>query len=180
MNFRVSILIGLCLYGLASIAYAEAEAVFVISGGEAEIENNGYSGTDTAVKIGSGFRVTDTSGIEIYWAKYGEPEKTVNISGLGNRDVSAAIFSLAFQYVRYIPVGNSFDLLGRIGLAFWKSDMKISSVGTFDDDGIDLIVGVGAQTDLSRDWSLRAEWEYSEFEDFKVSFLSVGFAHYFD
>lgn len=180
MKIRTSVLIGLCLFGLTSIAYADAEAVFVISGGEAEIDKNGFGGSDTAFKIGSGFKVTDTSGIEIYWAKYGKPVKTVNIAGIGNTEVTTEIFSLAFEYVRYIPVADSFDLLGRVGFAFWKSDVKIPGAGTFDDDGIDLIVGVGANMDISEDWSLRAEWEYSELHNFQVSFISVGFAHYFE
>jgi len=180
MKFCSSVLIGLCLFGLTSVVHAEAEAVFVFSGGEADIDKNGIGGTDTALKIGSGFKVTDTSGIEIYWAKYGKPEKTVNISGLGNTDVTTEIFSLAFEYVRYIPVADSFDLLGRFGLAFWKSEVGITGAGTFSDNGIDLSVGVGASVDISQDWSFRVEWEYSQLRNFDVSFLSAGFAHYFE
>ena len=180
MKFRTSLLTGLCLLGLTSIVHAEAEAVFVFSGGEAEIDKNGFGGSDTAFKIGSGFKVTDTSGIEIYWAKYGKPTRTVNISALGNTEVTTELFSLAFEYVRYIPVADSFDLLGRAGFAFWKSDVSIPGAGTFDDDGVGMVVGVGANVDISEDWALRAEWEYSELSNFQVNFVSVGFAHFFE
>lgn len=168
------------MFAFASLAFAEAEAVFLISGGEADIEKDAFGGTDTAFKIGSGFRVTDSSGIEIYWAKYGEPEKTVNIAGLGDRETSTELFSLSFQYAHFFQLAGPVDLLGRFGLAFWKSEVGIAGVGKFDDDGIGFAAGVGAQVFLVEDWALRAEWEYSQLHNFNVNFISVGFAHYFE
>ena len=182
MNFRSYLLfmLGLYLFGPTSIAHAEAEAVFLISGGEVDIEKDAIGGNDTAVKVGSGFKATKNSGIEIYWAKYGEAVKTVNFAGLGDREVSTEMFSLAFQYVHFFPVSDSVDLLGRFGLAFWKSEVGIAGVGKYGDDGVDPIVGVGAQMYLLEDWPLRVEWEYSQLDNFNVTFVSVGFAHYFE
>lgn len=180
MSYRLSLLLGLCLFAFSASAFAEAEAVFLISGGEADVEKDAFGGTDTGFKIGSGFKVTESSGIEIYWAKYGEAEKTVNIAGLGSRDTSTEIFSLAFQYAHFFPVADSFDLLGRFGLAFWKSEVGIAGSGRFGDDGIGLVGGVGVQVNLVEDWALRVEWEYSQLHNFNVNFMSVGFAHYFE
>jgi len=180
MKYRSSYLMGIILLVTASIAHAEAVAVFTASGGEVEIKNGAIGGSDNAIKVGSGFKVNDSSGIEIYWATYGEPEKTVNFAGLGNREVSTQIFNLAFQYVHYFPVGGSFDILARFGLAFWKSEVDIAGSGRYRDDGIDLIAGIGAEMPLSDAWGVRLEWEYSELHNFDVSLLSVGISHYFE
>jgi opacity protein-like surface antigen len=180
MSFRLSFLLGPCLFAFATTALAEAEAVFLISGGEADIEKDAFGGTDTGFKIGSGFKVTENSGIEIYWAKYGKPKKTVNIPVLGATETSTELYSLAFQYAHFFPLTDSVDLLGRFGMAFWKSEVGIAGAGKFDDDGIGLAIGIGAQIYLVEDWALRTEWEYSELDNFNVNFISVGFAHYFE
>ena len=180
MNFRVICLLGGLLGTFSSQVFAEAEGVFFFGAGEAEVEKNQFAGSDTAYKVGTGFRVTDTSGIEIYWSKYGAPEDTLTFPGIGNRNVIVELHSVAFQYVRYIPVAGSVDILGRIGLAAWVSEYDIDNTATFDDDGIDWIIGAGAQAEVMEDWALRVEWEYTELRHFEVSFLSVGLAHYFD
>lgn len=180
MNRRTLYLLGIMLVTFSSQAIAEAEGVFLFGGGEANVERYAFSGSDTAIKIGTGFRVTETSGIEIYWAKYGETEDRLTFSGIGTRDVLVNLHSVAFQYVRYIPLGGSIDILGRIGLAAWVSEYDIDNVATFDDDGVDWIIGAGAQGEFIEDWALRVEWEYTELRNFKVSLLSVSLAHYFD
>ena len=180
MKFQRLFLLVLCLSGFVSVAHADAEAAFLLSGGEVEIDKNGIGGTDTAFKLGSGFKVTPSSGIEIYWAKYGEPEKSVNFPGIGNRDTSTEISSLAFQYVHFFPIGGSVNLLARFGMALWKSEVSIAGSGKFEDDGVDLAAGAGAEVFIAEDWALRAEWEYSELHNFETTFASVGLAYYFE
>lgn len=164
----------------SSAAYAEAEAVFLLSGGESTFERGSFSGTGTTLKIGSGFRVTESSGIEIFWSNYGEMKDTVNLPGLGNSEMIAEANSLAFQYAHFFPMADSFDLLARLGFAFWKSEIGVAGSTKFNDDGINLILGVGAEVKVLEDWSLRVEWEYTEFRNYEVSFLSAGIAHYFE
>lgn len=180
MKFCRLILLGFCLSGFTSVALAEAEAVFLFSGGEVEIDKNGIGGTDTAYKLGSGIKVTASSGIEIYWARYGEPEKTVNFPGIGDRETATELSSLAFQYVHFFPLTGSISLLGRFGMALWKSEVSIAGSGKFEDDGVDLIAGAGAEVFLTEDWALRAEWEYSELHNFETTFVSMGLAYYFE
>lgn len=180
MKTPVLFLLAMLMFGFSTFALAEAEGVFLFSSGEAEVEKDAFSGSDTAIKIGSGFRVTESSGIEIYWAKYGEPEKPVTFPGLGTIDVEVEVHSLAFQYVHFFPVAGSVDVLARFGLAFWKSEFDIHNTGTFNDDGIGAVGGLGAEVGLIEDWALRLEWEYSVLDNFEVSFASVGIAHYFE
>ena len=180
MGTRVFVVALLLTSVFSTTAHAEAEAVFLLSGGESTFERGSFSGTDTALKIGSGFRVTENSGIEIYWASYSEMKDTANVSGLGNREIIAKANSLAFQYIHFFPVTNAFDLLARGGIDFWKSEIGIAGSGNFNDDGISLVLGVGAEVDLIEDWSLRVEWEYTEFRNYEVSFLSAGIAYYFE
>ncbi|WP_455218957.1 outer membrane beta-barrel protein [Kaarinaea lacus] len=180
MNRRSIFLLGVLLIAFSSQAFAEAEAVFFVGAGEADVEKDVFNGTDTAIKIGTGFRVTESSGVEIYWTKYGKPEDERNVPSVGNRNVVVQLHSVSFQYVRFFPLANSIELLGRIGLSAWVSEYDIDNYRTFDDDGIDWIVGAGAQIEVIEDWPLRMEWEYTELHNFKVSFLSVGIAHYFD
>ena len=180
MKAPVLYLISMLLFGFSTFALAEAKGVFLLSGGEAEVEKDAFSGSDTSLKIGSGFRVNENSGIEIYWATYGAPEDVVTFPGLGSLDVEVKVHSLAFQYVHFVPVAGSVDLLARLGFAFWKSEFDIHNTGTFNDDGIGVVAGLGAEVDLIKDWALRLEFEYSVLDNFEVGFASVGVAHYFD
>lgn len=180
MNYRLSLLPVLCFMVFSSTVFAEAEGIFTLSTGDAEIEKEVFGGTDTSFKIGSGFRVTDSSGIEIYWANYGEPEKTVNVPTLGNVETSTELYTLAFQYVHFFPVADSIDVLARFGLGFWKSEISVPGAGKFNDDGLGLSGGAGVEARLIENWALRVEWEYSALNNFEVNFLSAGFAHYFE
>lgn len=180
MNFRVLFFLGGMLATFSSQTFAEAEGVLFFAAGEADVEKYEFSGTDTAIKLGTGFRVTETSGIEIYWTRYGEPEDQLAVPGFGNRDVTINLHSVAFQYVRYVPLAGSVDMLARVGLAAWVSEFDVDNVATYDDNGIDWIVGAGIQARVLEGWALRVEWEYTELRHFEVNLLSMGLAHYFD
>lgn len=175
-------LLGILLFIVSNFAFAEAKGVFLLSGGEADVEKekDAFSGSDTAFKIGSGFRVTESSAIEIYYANYGASEDTVNFPGLGNKNVEVEVYSLAFQYVHFLPVANSVDILARLGVAFWKSEFDIHQTGLFNDSGIGAVGGLGTEIDVLDNLAVRVEWEYSLLHNFEVNYLSFGISHYFD
>ena len=182
MKAIVVYLLGMFLFGFSSFAFAEAKGVFFLSAGDAEVEreNNGFSGNDTAFKIGSGFRVTESAGIELFYANYGAPGDTLSFPTLGARKVEVEVYSLAFQYVHFLPVASTLDLYARLGFAFWKSELAVLDAGLFNDDGIGVIGGLGAEIDVMKSLAVRLEWEYSVLDDYDVNFISVGIAHYFD
>lgn len=179
MGSRILLLIFLLFIGHLSVAAAESRAVVFASGGETTAKWADFNGNDTAFKVGSGFKVTENSGIEIYWVAYGEATDSVDL-GFGQTDIRAEAHSIAFQYLHYIPLAGSFDVFAKIGMAFWKTEYDVVGSSKVKDDGYDLIVGAGLDFEVVQDWALRAEWEYSEFDDIEVSLVSAGFAHYFD
>lgn len=91
------------------------------------------------------------------------------------------IYGMSMQFIGRLPLGTSVSLLGKVGLFWWTVSNCYYGYYYYDcyggvyDDGSDLTYGVGMQFDLSRNLSLRAEYE--EFVDVSrsdVSLLSLG------
>ena len=180
MNIRTFCLLIILFFSFSSVASADAEGVALFSVGNAVTEKDAFSGEDNGFKVGSGFRVTESSGIELYWSRYGEPQDTVSFPALGAPGVTVDISSLTFQYVHFFPLAGSLDVLVRIGAAFWSSEFDVKDINTFTDDGIGTVGGLGAELKITEGLALRVEWERSILGNFTVDFASVGIASYFE
>ena len=80
---------------------------------------------------------------------------------------------IQFAGVGIIPVNPQFDVFGKLGFFMW--DVSASGPGgTADDDGTDLMFGVGAAWKFSPQLAARAEWERFDLDGDDVDFLSIG------
>lgn len=121
------------------------------------------SDDDTAYKFFGGYRWTENFGIEGGYRNFGE-------AGNGPFSVETDGFDVAG--VGFLPVGPV-DLFAKGGALFWDTD---GSGGLPDDDGTDLMYGVGGQLNLGRLF-LRLESEWFEMdlpEDTQMISGSVG------
>jgi opacity protein-like surface antigen len=94
-------------------------------------------------------------------------------------EASTSISAFVLQGVGSYPLNDEFDVLGRVGFAKWSSEAQaripeVQFKQSDDDDGFDLIYGLGAAYKFSPQMSVRVEWERSEFDDLKVNMYSAG------
>jgi len=133
---------------------------------QVEVEDIGDVDLDddsTAFKVFGGYRATENFAIEGGYRSFGEAEAgpfTIETDGL---DVAG---------VGLLPLGPV-DLFAKGGAIFWETD---GGGGFPDDDGTDLMYGVGGQVNLGS-LLLRLESEWFEFdlpEDTQMISASVG------
>ena len=104
--------------------------------------------TGTAYKMFGGNKITDNFGWELGWIDFGDYNiyLTDGIDYI-NQDVTGTAFFLAA--VGYLPLSESVDLLGKVGLHRWdvdfKSDSSLGFIPDESDSGTDFMFGIGLQ-----------------------------------
>lgn len=84
-------------------------------------------------------------------------------------------YGLAFDVMVILPVADNFEFFAKAGLFSWTVETPFA-----DDDGTDLMYGLGAQFNVNRNIGLRIEYE--EFTDVSggdVSLISAGVSYHF-
>lgn len=124
---------------------------------------------DIAWQVFGGRQITDKLSIELGYLNLGETSTSVQIGNVSNVSAARETDGVTLALLGSYPISDSFQLLGRVGLYWWESDLTITSnsFGTqsqqrHSDDGTDLLVGVG----LGYNWdNLGARLEYQRLED---------------
>jgi len=124
--------------------------------------------SDIGLKLFGGYRINQNFAAEVGFIDLGE----VTVSGPGGSG-SVESDGIQFAGVGIIPVNPQFDVFGKLGFFMW--DVSASGPGgTADDDGTDLMFGVGAAWKFSPQLAARAEWERFDLDGDDVDFLSIG------
>lgn len=116
--------------------------------------------TATAVKFTGGFEITRNLSMEVGYTYFGEMgvDYTDAVGTQYERAESGASY---FAAVGSLPLGGA-SLFCKVGFASWTLDYSwTDEFGTYTEStsGVDPMVGVGIQLDVSRALSLRAEAE---------------------
>ncbi len=137
-----------------------------------------FDESDTAWKIFGGYRFNDYFAVEGGYADLGEPEDT--LSGI---NVELDIDAFVVEAVGFVPLGQQFELFGKLGVASWDAKATASAGGvsaSADDDGTDLAWGVGGKFGVAPNFDIRAEWEAVDIDGAdQADFLSVGVQYNF-
>jgi OOP family OmpA-OmpF porin len=123
---------------------------------------------DTGWKLYAGAQLNKNAAIEFGYGDFGEVRAT---AAGGSATVEST--SLFVAFVGIAPLGETVNLLGRIGFHRWDIE-AVGTAGQADDSGTDLTFGFGASFGLGKAAALRAEWERYEFEGDDVDLLSLG------
>jgi OOP family OmpA-OmpF porin len=121
---------------------------------------------DTGIKIFGGYKFSPNFAVEGLVANLGE----VTASGPGGSG-SVEVDGFGAAAVGIIPLGERFDLFGKVGAFTW--DASGSGLGD-SADGTDIMLGAGVGWNLTKRFGLRAEWERFDIDGDDVDFLSVG------
>jgi OOP family OmpA-OmpF porin len=130
---------------------------------------------DTSWKIFGGYRINRNFAAEVFYADLG----SLSITS-GGLKATADQTSFGIAALGIFPLNPQFDLFGKLGIA--NTDQKASaSAGGFSASasasGSDIVFGVGAVYNFTRNFGVRAEWE--RFNDSEVDNLSIGIQYRF-
>lgn len=126
--------------------------------------------TDTGWKLFAGYKFNRNFAVEGSYADLGEASanSVVSASPYGTGTVSQQFEAktLAVAAVGILPLANYFNVFGKAGFHYWDAEWSVTSTLTGlsgkaseDDNGTDLMYGVGAGFNVTNNLALRAEWE---------------------
>lgn len=140
---------------------------------------NSCDDNDTAWKLYGGYQFNSNFAVEAFYADFGENSATVTVSGTPVT-ATAEVSSLGIVGVGILPVSDNIDLFAKVGLYRWDADVK-STVGfSDDDDGVDVMFGLGASYAVTEHLKARVEWEhFSDVDADGIQLLSAGLAFSF-
>ena len=160
----------------ASTASADGTRGWYLGGGvgqfNAQIDGiNDVDGTihrwdedDTAYKLFAGYRLNKIFAFELDYINLGEPSGAV-VPGL---NVDSSVDGFAPYVVATLPLGNFFEVYGRLGYYFYDATLGIESEldnrVTFDEESEDLVYGAGIGANIGDKINLRFEYERFDLE----------------
>ena len=130
---------------------------------------------DTDWKIFGGYRIMRHLAVEGWYADHGEITLK---TGAVTSTVKSNTFGVAA--VGILPVGGNFELFGKLGVGYTKVDANATAPGAsvgLSDSGSDVLFGVGALFNFTRNLGVRAEYE--RYNDSEINVLSLGVQYRF-
>lgn len=173
MNVKIaSALAALAVAAAAPAAYAQDEnAGWYLGGGvgqfNAQIDDvddvdgtvDEWDNDDTAYKFFAGYRLNNFLAFELDYINLGEPSGTV-VPGF---NVDASVDGFAPYVVGTIPLGNWFEVYGRLGYFFYDATVgvenEIDGRVEFDEESEDLVYGAGVGAKIGEKLNIRFEYE---------------------
>lgn len=176
----------LVLSGLAAAPHALAQFYFGGSFGKSDLDSGNVvpdlitsgsvDGDDSGFKIYGGYQFNPHFGLEITYVDLGNARYSGNFGPATVTGGSLETTGANFSAVGTIPLNPAFSLFGKLGFFVWEQKARDTTNGlpfSGKDDGADLSLGLGANINLTRNVSLRVEWERFEAFD-SIDFLSAG------
>jgi OOP family OmpA-OmpF porin len=146
------------LYAGASIGQATLDACEGVSNCDDE---------DTSWKIFGGWELNRNIAVEAAWVDLGE------ISGsIGSSAVSAEADGWTLAGKATLPLNEQFGVFGKLGMIMWDVEGGGAASG-LDDDGTDLVYGLGAQYMFTEQFGIVGEWEWYDVDN-DVDMFSIG------
>lgn len=104
---------------------------------------------------------------EAAWVDLGEVSGSV-----GGATVSAEVDGWTLAAKGILPLNEQFSVFGKLGMIRWDVEGGGAASG-IDDDGTDLMYGIGAQYMFTDRVGIVGEWEWYDIDD-DVDLLSIG------
>jgi opacity protein-like surface antigen len=179
MNLKIAaVLAALAVAAATPAVYAQEEnAGFYLGGGlgqfNAQIDDvddvdatvDEWDNDDTAYKVFAGYRLNNFLAFELDYINLGEPSGAV----VPGRNVDASVDGFAPYVVGTVPLGEWFEVYGRLGYYFYDATLGVEdAVGgrvEFDEESEELVWGAGIGVDVGERLNLRFEYERLDFEN---------------
>jgi OOP family OmpA-OmpF porin len=182
----------LALGTLLAVSQASAQGFYVGgSFGSSDADNGNaipdlitagsVDGKDSGNKFYGGYQFSRNLGLELAFVDLGKAGYSGTFSGSPVTGGTVKTSGLNFSAVGTWPIGANVDFFGKIGFFAWESKASDVTGGipfSGKADGTDLSFGVGGAYNITKNFSIRAEWEQFKAVD-NISMLSVGVAYKF-
>lgn len=132
------------------------------SGRTASFDRKDGDKKGTAYKLYGGYRLTENFGIEGGYARLGRVSQWTSARGASVLQSASGQAFYGAATAR-IPLGESFALNGRLGLARGKvsgNDMGLPSARSLSGNATGVMAGFGAEYSVARNVSLTADFDY--------------------
>ena len=119
-----------------------------------------FDDDDTGFKIFGGYQFLPWLGAELGYVDGGTASESYSDPDLGGAKLDVDVSAFTVAAVGTLPIGDMFELYGKLGMAFWQGDLSSSAspasfatscqaIGescsdSVDDDGEDFYYGLGA------------------------------------
>jgi OOP family OmpA-OmpF porin len=176
MNVKLTAALAVLTVALAPVAFGDEEAGWYLGGGvgqfNAQIDDvddvdatvDDWDDDDTAYKVFGGYRLNRVLAFELDYINLGEPSGAV-VPGF---NVDASVDGFAPYVVATIPLGNWFEIYGRLGYYFYDATVGVENElddrVEFDEESEDLIYGAGIGANIGERLNIRFEYEKFDLE----------------
>ena len=130
---------------------------------------------DTAWKLFGGYRINRHFAAEAFYGDWGK----IKVAR-GAVSATGELQSYGIAGLGILPVGQAFELFGKLGLAHTKQKATATGGGvtlTDRDSGSEAVFGLGAGYNFTPRLGVRAEWE--RLNDSEVDVISLGLQYRF-
>jgi len=171
MNLKIAAALAALSVATVPAAFADENAGWYLGGGigqfNAGIDNvsdvndaiGDWKEDDTAYKIFAGYRLNKILAFELAYVNLGEPSGDV-VPGF---NVDSSVDGFAPYVVATLPLGNFFEVYGRLGYYFYDANRRESSALNgevkFKEESKDLVYGGGIGANIGEKLNLRFEYE---------------------
>jgi OOP family OmpA-OmpF porin len=177
----------------ASPAFAADDAGWYVGAGLGNFAANSdiiydgkdFDGSDFGYKFFGGYQFMKWLAVEAEYVDGGEPDDNFRDPSFPDERLKASVGVTGFvgSAVGIWPIGESFNLFGKLGFIYWDADgsgkirddegtLVKTSVG---EDGTDFAWGVGGTWNFSETFGVRAEYQGFELSNFdSVDFASAS------
>lgn len=193
---------------LAGAPASAADKGFFVGAGlgqmNTDVDNYAFDEDDFGFKLFGGYKFLRWLSVEGAYVDGGEPEAKNSGSSGGysySERLSIDVQALVATAVFTLPIGDSFELFAKPGIAYWDSttryELSVDGLGndsiSLDDSGSAFFLGAGAGFNFNENLGVRVEYEWfevapewdSESDEFvddldaSSAFLSVSFVYTF-
>lgn len=142
--------------------------------------------SDTGLKIFGGAEITSNFAVEAGYVDLGKLKFSGNAAGSPfTGDIRGT--GLFIDAVGQLPVANDFTLFGKLGVFSGKAKVSVNvsgvGSGSDSDSGTDVTFGLGAGYAITKNLSVRGEWERFRFKVYgdksDADLVSVGLSYKF-
>ena len=176
MNVKLAAALAALSVATAPAAFADENAGWYLGGGvgqfNAQIDDinqvddtiNRWDDDDTAYKFFGGYRLNKILAFELDYINLGKPSGAV-VPGF---NVDAAVDGFAPYVVATLPLGNVFEVYGRLGYYFYDATVGVQNTidnrVEFDEESEDLVYGAGIGANIGEKLNIRFEYEKFDLE----------------
>lgn len=176
MNLKVAAAVAALSLVTVPAAFADEDAGWYAGGGigqfnagiddvdEVDDAIEGWDESDNTYKLFAGYRLNKFLSFELDYVNLGEPSGAV-VPGF---NVDSAVDGFAPYVIGTIPLGNWFEVYGRLGYYFYDANVGVEdTLGNrveFDEESEDLVYGAGIGANIGKRLNIRFEYEKFDLE----------------